>query len=65
MIPVDGFKEKPVQPYDLVRKVNELLELKTSPWVRAGLKRKIEDLKMDKSLHIIVRHRAIIYVENI
>ena len=32
-LPVDGFIEKPAQPDDLIRKVNELLELKTSPWV--------------------------------
>ncbi|MDA3810065.1 MAG: response regulator [Spirochaetaceae bacterium] len=32
-LPVDGFIEKPVQPGDLIRKVNELLEMKTSPWV--------------------------------
>ncbi len=32
-LPVDGFIEKPAQPDDLIRKVNELLELKTSPWI--------------------------------
>lgn len=32
-LPVDGFIEKPAQPDDLIRKVNELLELKTSSWV--------------------------------
>ncbi|MCK5197675.1 MAG: hypothetical protein KAR21_04955, partial [Spirochaetales bacterium] len=32
-LPVDGFIEKPAQPDNLIRKVNELLELKTSPWI--------------------------------
>ena len=31
--PVDGFIEKPAQPDDLIQKVNELLELKTSSWI--------------------------------
>lgn len=32
-LPVDGFIEKPARPDDLIQKVNELLELKSSPWI--------------------------------
>ncbi len=32
-LPVDDFVDKPIQPKELVRKVEKLLEMKTSKWV--------------------------------